>query len=41
VVLTYIADFFKRLGFKEINKEDIPEHKIWMMYKVYPFSNLQ
>ncbi len=30
LVLTYIADFFKKLGFKEIQKEDIPDHKIWL-----------
>ena len=29
LVLTYLPDFFKKLGFKEINKEVIPEHKIW------------
>jgi len=29
LVLTYIADFFKKLGFKEIEKEKIPNHKIW------------
>ena len=29
LVLTYIPEFFKKLGFKEINKEEIPEHKIW------------
>lgn len=27
--LTYDRDFFAKLGFKEIAKEDIPEHKIW------------
>jgi len=30
LVLTYIEDFFKKLGFYEINKEDIPDHKIWL-----------
>ncbi len=30
LVLTYIADFFKKLGFTEIDKEQIPEHKIWL-----------
>jgi len=30
LVLTYIAEFFKKLGFKEIEKESIPEHKIWL-----------
>ncbi len=29
LVLTYIADFFKKLGFREIAKEEIPNHKIW------------
>jgi amino-acid N-acetyltransferase len=29
LVLTYLPDFFKKLGFSEINKEQIPEHKIW------------
>jgi len=29
LVLTYIPDFFKKLGFEEIEKETIPEHKIW------------
>ncbi|NOZ90510.1 MAG: N-acetyltransferase [Epsilonproteobacteria bacterium] len=29
LVLTYLADFFKKLGFVEIPKETIPEHKIW------------
>jgi amino-acid N-acetyltransferase len=29
LVLTYIADFFKKLGFEEIDKEKIPDHKIW------------
>jgi len=29
LVLTYIAEFFEKLGFKEIEKEKIPEHKIW------------
>jgi len=30
LVLTYIVDFFKRLEFKEIEKEKIPEQKIWL-----------
>ncbi len=30
LVLTYIADFFKKLGFEEIEKEAIPDHKIWL-----------
>ncbi len=29
LVLTYLPEFFKKLGFKEIEKELIPEHKIW------------
>ena len=29
LVLTYLPDFFKKLGFIEIPKEGIPEHKIW------------
>lgn len=29
LVLTYIADFFKKLDFVEIDKEKIPDHKIW------------
>jgi len=29
LVLTYLADFFKKIGFVEIPKESIPEHKIW------------
>jgi len=29
LVLTYLPLFFEKLGFKEINKELIPEHKIW------------
>jgi len=29
LVLTYTPVFFEKLGFKEISKEAIPEHKIW------------
>jgi amino-acid N-acetyltransferase len=29
LVLTYSPGFFEKLGFVEINKEGIPEHKIW------------
>ena len=29
LVLTYLPDFFAKLGFVEIAKEGIPEHKIW------------
>ncbi len=27
--LTYQREFFEKMGFKEIEKENIPEHKIW------------
>ena len=29
LVLTYLPEFFSALGFREIDKESIPEHKIW------------
>jgi len=29
LVLTYLPQFFQKLNFTEINKEVIPEHKIW------------
>ena len=29
LVLTYLPSFFTKLGFVEIPKETIPEHKIW------------
>ena len=29
LALTYVPDFFRKLGFEEIAKESIPEHKIW------------
>jgi len=29
LVLTYLPKFFQKLSFKEIDKSDIPEHKIW------------
>ncbi len=29
LVLTYLPNFFIKLGFHEIPKETIPEHKIW------------
>jgi amino-acid N-acetyltransferase len=29
LVLTYLPIFFMKLGFIEISKESIPEHKIW------------
>ena len=29
LVLTYLPKFFQKINFIEINKESIPEHKIW------------
>ena len=29
LALTYVPDFFRKLGFEEIAKESLPEHKIW------------
>ena len=29
LVLTYLPAFFEKIGFFEISKESIPEHKIW------------
>lgn len=29
LVLTYLPAFFEKLGFSEVSKELIPEHKIW------------
>ena len=29
LVLTYLPEFFKKMDFAEIDKEVIPEHKIW------------
>jgi len=29
LVLTYLPQFFAKIGFIEINKDVIPEHKIW------------
>jgi amino-acid N-acetyltransferase len=29
LALTYVGDFFRKLGFEAIDKEAIPEHKIW------------
>ena len=29
LVLTYLPDFFRKLGFEEIEKESVPDHKIW------------
>ena len=40
--LTYRQDFFERLGFVEIPKESLPEHKIWadcIKCKHFPVCN--
>lgn len=40
--LTYKQSFFERLGFEEIPKESIPEHKIWadcIKCKHFPVCN--
>jgi len=40
--LTYKKDFFERLGFVEIPKESLPEHKIWadcIKCKHFPICN--
>jgi len=29
LVLTYLPEFFKKIGFEDIPKESIPNHKIW------------
>jgi len=42
LVLTYLPQFFLKLNFKEINKEVIPEHKIWadcIKCKHFPVCN--
>ena len=42
LVLTYVDNFFKKLGFEIINKEDIPDHKIWLdcsRCKHFPICN--
>jgi len=42
LALTYTAPFFEALGFKEIPKESIPEHKIWadcIKCKHFPVCN--
>jgi amino-acid N-acetyltransferase len=42
LALTYNAPFFEALGFKEIPKESIPEHKIWadcIKCKHFPVCN--
>ena len=40
--LTYKQSFFERLGFVEIPKESLPEHKIWadcIKCKHFPICN--
>ncbi len=42
LALTYAAAFFEKLGFSEIPKESIPEHKIWadcIKCKHFPVCN--
>jgi amino-acid N-acetyltransferase len=42
LALTYKQEFFERLGFIEIPKESIPEHKIWadcIKCKLFPICN--
>ncbi len=42
LALTYAAEFFERLGFTEIPKESLPEHKIWadcIKCKHFPVCN--
>ena len=42
LVLTYKQDFFEKLGFVEISKESLPEHKIWadcIKCKHFPICN--
>ncbi len=42
LALTYMGTFFERLGFEEIPKETIPEHKIWadcIKCKHFPVCN--
>ncbi len=42
LALTYMGAFFQRLGFVEIPKETIPEHKIWtdcIKCKHFPVCN--
>ncbi|WP_456449832.1 N-acetyltransferase [Hydrogenimonas sp.] len=42
LALTYMGKFFERLGFEEIPKETIPEHKIWadcIKCKHFPVCN--
>ncbi len=40
--LTYQKEFFEKLNFKEIDKESLPEHKIWadcIKCKYFPVCN--
>lgn len=42
LVLTYKQSFFEMLGFSEIPKESLPEHKIWadcIKCKLFPLCN--
>ncbi len=42
LALTYSKEFFEKLGFQEISKEQIPEHKIWqdcIKCKHFPICN--
>ncbi len=42
LALTYAREFFERLEFVEINKESLPEHKIWadcIKCKHFPVCN--
>ena len=42
LTLTYMGSFFQKLGFVEIPKETIPEHKIWadcIKCKYFPVCN--
>ena len=42
LALTYTKEFFQKLGFKEIDKSEIPEHKIWqdcIKCKHFPVCN--
>ena len=42
LVLTYKREFFEKLGFSEIPKESLPEHKIWadcIKCKHFPICN--
>jgi len=42
LVLTYIPELFEKLGFGEIDKASIPEHKIWtdcVKCKLFPVCN--